>query len=160
MCEWIPESREKKFPNLNRSVYHKTSEEDEFHNCIAYAAGDKTQWWQPPLQEGIEEPGQYWPPGAPIEPHINSLIRAYELSGFQLCPDDTFEEGFEKVALYAYPDGGIAHAAKRLANGKWSSKLGDWEDIMHDTYSSLEGTETEPAYGSVKFFMKKDQTNA
>jgi hypothetical protein len=157
--EWISEENEKLFPNLTRAVYNKTSEQDSFHNCIAYATGDEGQWWEPPLQEGITEPGHYWPEGAPKDLKLSSLVKAYELHGFKTCADDAFEDGYEKVALFEEKSGDYTHAAKRLKDGTWRSKLGDSEDIMHLTCAALEGNEEKPAYGKVKIYMKRTAPN-
>ena len=151
--EWISESIEKQFPNLTREVYHKTSEQDDFHNCIAYAAGDESRWWEPPLQPGIVEPGYYWPEGAPTTITIESLVKAYELHGFALCDSDSWEEGYEKVALFGYENNDYAHASKLMQDGTWKSKLGNCEDIMHETCHVLEAD--RPAYGKVRKFMKR-----
>src|SRR5437879_1148322 len=96
---WIPPLRERTFPNLSRSAYEKTSDENDRNNCAAWAAGDDTRWWQPPV-----EPWHYWPSGAPLNFDVDSFARAYELEGFEQCADATPEAGFEKVAIYGYPN--------------------------------------------------------
>ena len=50
----------------------------------------------------------------------------------------------------ATSDGEPTHAARQLPNGKWTSKLGRWEDIEHD----LEGL-TGEMYGSVQQILKR-----
>ena len=47
------------FPNLKDYVV--TSRQNPGHNCVAFAAGDTTLWWEP-LK--VPDPGFYWPPGA------------------------------------------------------------------------------------------------
>ena len=48
--------------------------------------------------------------------------------------DESLEPGFEKVALYAL--GGVPkHAARQLSSGRWSSKLGDLEDVEHTLWT-------------------------
>ena len=44
----------------------------------------------------------------------------------------------------------ITHATRQLPNGKWTSKLGDWEDISHE----LEGIEGEK-YGNIYQILKR-----
>ena len=56
-----------------------------------------------------------------------------------------------KVALYADEWGGWTHAARQLADGWWTSKLGPAEDILHRTPSALVGV----VYGEVREFMKR-----
>jgi hypothetical protein len=48
------------------------------------------------------------------------------------------EPGFLKVALYGT---GLTytHAARQLADGKWTSKLGKGEDIEHDSSNNMFG---------------------
>jgi hypothetical protein len=40
--------------------------------------------------------------------------------------------GWQTIALYS-ADGELTHAARRLDNGRWTSKLGPDIDIEHDT---------------------------
>jgi hypothetical protein len=55
------------------------------------------------------------------------------------------------VALYRHPEFGIEHVARQLRSGKWTSKLGDWEDIEHDDPYALECED----YGKIAKFMKR-----
>ena len=40
-------SLESSFPNLKADGYQVTSPQSLEYNCIAWAAGDNTQWWWP-----------------------------------------------------------------------------------------------------------------
>jgi hypothetical protein len=60
------------------------------------------------------------------------------------------ETGWEKVALFAHEDGTPTHAARQLASGRWTSKLGELEDIEHEL-EAVEGA----AYGSVVVYLKR-----
>ena len=153
MPEWIDESREGRFPFLTRDLYEKTSDEtpDYDYNCAAYVVGDFNHWWQPPDPDGAD-PKWYWPDGAPETGFVSSYVKAYELRGFELCGAER-EEGFERIALYANKDGLFTHVALQLSDGKWTSKLGNWEDIQHDNLEVLEGE--YPAFGFVIHFMRK-----
>ncbi len=148
MPQWISPDRENIFPNLHRSIYEKTSEENDRNNCAAWAAGDASRWMQPPV-----EPWHYWPAEAPLDLDVDSFVKAYELIGFEICADATYEAGYQKLAIYGYPDRTFSHAARLNENGSWSSKLGCWEDIKHDTLRALEGR--WPAYGKVYVYMKR-----
>jgi hypothetical protein len=53
-------------------------------------------------------------------------------------------------ALFALADGFPTHAAWQLGSGRWTSKLGELEDIEH-ALRDLEGTE----YGAVALVMKR-----
>ena len=118
------------FPRLAASDYGKTSDSTPDYNCIAYAADDcarKWQWWPRP------EPGYYWPPQALDGDSPEALQSAFKAIGYEVCTGHEREEGYDKVALYAGPDGTWSHAAKQRNDGQWSSKLGNGEDIRHAT---------------------------
>ena len=60
----------------------------------------------------------------------------------------------QKIALYAKivdQVEEVTHAARQLPCGKWTSKLGDSEDIVHPKLDILEG----PAYGGVICFLSR-----
>ena len=138
--------KEVTFPNLVRTEYQKKSDETPEYNCIAWAAGDSSRWWEP-------SPFSYWPDEAPQEVTLRGYRAVFELMGFEECVTDEFEPGFEKVAIYLYADGSPTHAAKQLENGSWTSKLGSWEDIEHRTLHALEGTGL--AYGTVALILRR-----
>lgn len=66
-----------------------------------------------------------------------------------------------KVAIYVDDSGDPSHAARQTSSGKWTSKMGELEDIEHDGLSALEGK----ACGTVARIMKRprrdqaDRTN-
>jgi hypothetical protein len=138
------------FPNL-RSHGYKVTSEDTLHkkvhyNCVAWAAlGDTKKWWQ-----AGTEPDFYWPHGILDDDSFRSYVELFESLGYTPCNSDRLEILFEKVALYATPDGDFAHVCYQLFFG-WTSKLGDWEDIRHKTLKALE----DGLYGSVKIIMKR-----
>jgi hypothetical protein len=45
------------------------------------------------------------------------------------------------------------YAARQLPNGRWTSKLGEWEDIEHALHDL-----TGMVYGSVVLVMKRPRT--
>ena len=85
----------------------------------------------------------YWPPGLPREETVAAFERALAHLGFQPCATRVPEKGVEKVALFALQDK-PTHVAKLVAKQKWSSKLGEIEDIEH-TLEALRG----PEYGII-----------
>lgn len=135
------------FPNLHPENYTVTSPSSNGYNCIAWAAQDTTLWWEP-----IDR--YFWPNSVPKDPGIASLIRLFEERGYQKCSDGSIEAGFEKVALYSVGDGDYTHAARQLANGKWTSKLGTEEDIEHSAPADIAGGK----YGSVELYMRRQTT--
>jgi hypothetical protein len=124
------------------------SDADDGYNCISWSLNDKSRpWWpfSPP------SPFIYWPPDVPREETIEAFTRMYERLLFTKCSEESREEGYDKVALYAL-DESSTHAARLwIEDLTWSSKLGDENDIIHHTLSALEGNE----YGEVVQIFKR-----
>jgi hypothetical protein len=55
----LPKNYNQAFPYLKDYVI--TSEETPTYNCVAFAAGDVTRWWEP---LPVPLPGYHWPLGA------------------------------------------------------------------------------------------------
>jgi hypothetical protein len=138
------------FPNLVSDSYEVTSPATAEYNCIAYAAGDRDNWWWPDLRDS------YWPKDVLREYSIDSFIQAYRQSGqYEPCVDGSLEEGYEKIAIYG-DQAGPLHAAWQRDDGHWSSKLGPSEDIRHDTLERLTGD----LYGAPIKFLKRPRKSA
>jgi hypothetical protein len=133
------------FPGLRGSGYRVTSPIDEVYNCIAWAAGDVRKWWWPDPHRR-----RYWPAGVYRVETLGAFEDAFASLGYVTCVGDVPESGFEKIALFAGSDGIPLHAARQLLNGRWTSKLGELEDIEHALHD-LAGEE----YGSVVLIMKR-----
>jgi hypothetical protein len=136
-------------PNLTDGVYAITSCYDTRYNCIAWAANDTTAWWQPIQGDGI-----YWPGEAPTDDTIWAYAAAFATLGYAECSNASLEDGCEKIALFAVleDDEFIAtHAARQLIDGKWTSKLGDFEDVTHATLEAV----CCDAYGVDLLYMKR-----
>jgi hypothetical protein len=133
-------------PKLATEQYEITSSESDAYNCIGWALYDTRQWWWYTPQYGC-----YWPPGISRNNNPQAIARIFEIHGYQHCDSPDVESGFEKVALYEHPVYGIEHVTRQLETGRWTSKIGEWEDIEHETAKSLEGIE----YGLVAAFMKR-----
>jgi hypothetical protein len=69
------------------------------------------------------------------------------------CGGDALEVGQQRIALYATANGVPSHAARQLPDGRWTSKLGRWEDIEH-RLPALEGE----SYGAVVQIMKRSMS--
>src|SRR4029077_12226569 len=83
------------FPRLSPTNHRISSPATSDYNCIAWASGDTEHWWQPNV---------FWPIPAPkTAGDIQTLVRAFQSLGFELCADGSLEMGFEKVALYGDP---------------------------------------------------------
>lgn len=134
------------FPRLNPDNCIKTSEQTKSYNCFAWAAGQTDFRWEPDPY-GM----YYWPPSAPRALTLDAFVNAYREIGYELCQSDNLEVGFEKIAIYASEASVPTHVARQLLDGKWTSKLGDFEDITHNTLNALNG----PLYGEARLFMKR-----
>lgn len=130
------------FPRLHSNNHRVTSPADPTYNCIAWAAADTEHWWQP---------GVHWPVQVSTDAYgIAALEDAFRGLGYQRCQSSALEPGVEKVALYG--DGTFyTHAARQLAEGRWTSKLGHEEDIEHDAPEDL----AAGIYGAVVLFMSR-----
>ena len=136
------------FPNLAADGYVITSPMSRRYNCIAWAAGDTRIKWDP---TGFPKPGFFWPTNAIHGEIMEALISVFRLEGYEVCADESLESGFEKVVLYVNETGNWTHAAKQLPDGRWSSKLGDAEDVTHTTPHGVEGE----VYGRIGYYMKR-----
>ena len=141
----MSEHLERLFPNLQGTTYQITSPADENYNCIAWAAGSNAVPWWPADPERA-----FWPAGVVNEKTLDAFRQAFASVGYEICASGELEPGFEKVALFADGRGAPKHAARQLATGLWTSKLGALEDIVHSLHD-LEGTE----YGMVAVTMKR-----
>jgi hypothetical protein len=133
------------FPDLRPGRYRVISPEDAAYNCVAWAAGRTDTWWQ-----AVPAAGYYWPDNVPWNGRVDSLVRVFESLGFEVCDGDAPEPGYDKVALYGKGDD-YEHAARQLSDGRWTSKLGAYKDIEHETLQALAGEE----YGSVVKLLRK-----
>jgi hypothetical protein len=152
MQRYLPFDREARFPNLHRDEYEVTSEETSDYNCIAHAAGKDDNWWWP------DDPPAYWPDGHDKAETLEAFIKLYAAIGFVHGENQSYEleAGIEKIALYVDGDGVPTHAARQLADGTWTSKLGEWEDIQHKTLKAMEdGGALGLGYGKVAVILRR-----
>lgn len=149
--KFLTVEQEAYFPNLSRDQYHVTSLPTADYNCIAHAACENTRWWWPLGS------GSYWPVDASVET-LEAFTAAYGTCGFSICDKQSrdLEVGVERVAIYVDVDGVPTHAARQLPNGRWTSKLGRWEDIQHDTLEAIEDRDNMGlGYGKVALILKR-----
>ena len=93
----------------------------------------------------------YWPPDVPRQMTIDAFIKAYGTLGYEACNTFEVEQDYEKIALFEDSEKTPTHAAKQLQDGRWTSKLGDFEDIEHADLHCLEG----PLYGKVSCCLRR-----
>src|SRR5262249_31522097 len=133
------------FPGLQGTAYRVTSPPTPSYNCVAWAAGEAQNWWWPGF-----DPKDYWSPGVARVETLVAFIAAFATLGYEACADDALEPGFEKVALFADLQSISTHAARQLPDGRWTSKLGELDDIEH-SLRDVEGS----IYGTVVQFLKR-----
>ena len=102
-----------------------------------------------PFLDGVH----YWPSDEIQSPSIENFIKAFQQRGYECCDNGDFEQGYQKIALYAKPDswGICTHASQQKRNGCWTSKLGRECDIQHGTPDTIENN----IYGKVRCYMKR-----
>jgi hypothetical protein len=96
----------------------------------------------------------FWPHGVTRKVTVQAFLQAYATRGYRLCYDNSLEEGLEKIALFGKEEGGTiipTHAALQLSSGKWTSKLGPFEDVEHPSVDAVNG----PTYGSVVCYLSR-----
>ena len=135
------------FPMLKPSEYKVTSRVTIAYNCIAWAAGDTETWWWPdPFDQ------YFWPSGIMRKETIDVFVKAFESLGYTICSDANYEMEYEKIAIYAKLDGRPTHAARQIDSERWTSKIGQLEDIEHGI-NSLSGD----IYGVPIVYMKRSK---
>ena len=136
------------FPKLTDDNFEVTSPYTWDYNCIAWTFGESRTWWSP------APGGYYWPRGLPKNARdASNLVQLYVMHGFEVCEDGStaLAVGFEKVALYTALGGEWRHAALQRPDGKWTSKLAEHEDIVHDMAEDLLGGE----YLAIAFVLRR-----
>ena len=132
------------FPGLSGETIEIVAPNSKWYNCISYAAGDVSEWWD------ILEGDYFWPDFATRSRSIESLIEVFVGLGFQQCQDSSLESSYEKVALYE-EQGVWKHAALQTPTGRWRSKMGQGPVIEHLSPESL----CDGIYGNPTVFMRR-----
>jgi hypothetical protein len=133
------------FPGLRGKDWRITSGADSRYNCIGWAVGDTARrWWPADAAEGF-----HWPEGLERTETLAAFMAMFALVGYAPCNTAEAAPGQEKVALFCL-NGTPTHAARQLPGGRWTSKLGRWEDIEHDLQDLCGET-----YGSVAQVMRR-----
>lgn len=136
------------FPALRGGAgYHDTSEESIVYNCLSWALGINWTRYDP-------EPkcaGYYWFPGIPRKWDQATLVLLFERHGYTITDNADLEHGFEKVVFYSDEHNVPQHFARQLPDGRWASKIGDLNDIEHETLECL----ISPIYGTPKLTLKR-----
>lgn len=143
----MPNDLTSRFPKLDARTHRITSGVDPGYNCVAWAAGDSTRWWDDPSRG-------YWPDDVEHDSSIEAYVELFRSLGFEPSGDSKPEPEFEKIALYA-KNGEFTHVARQLESGNWTSKLGMLEDIEHNDLESL----ASDLYGRPLVFLRRRSGN-
>lgn len=134
------------FPNIDIEGFIVTSDLNPTYNCFAWAGNDDTKCWLP-----FKSKYYFWYTDNTALT-LENVINNYSHIGYtEITESSDLEEGYDKVAIYIDEGGEPSHAARQVENGKWTSKLGDREDIEHSTPECLESD----SYGKVKVILKR-----
>ena len=131
------------FPKLASEDFEIVEQPSEQYNCIAYAAGDTSQWWD-------HSPRHYWPAHATRSSSIENLKEVFIGLGFEQCQDSSAEDDYQKIALYEQ-QGVWTHAAVQTPSGRWRSKMGQGPVIEHSSPESL----SSGPYGNPTITMRR-----
>ena len=143
------EQLEEMFPALRGTSWDIKSDGTPVYNCLAWAVGENHRRWD------TDKP-HYWPDNNRHKFGIAYLVAAYRAVGFVVSNIDACvpDAEYEKIVLYCRDTEG-SHAARLLANGRWTSKIGSHEDIEHETPGSLIGS----VYGKPMVYMRRKKTD-
>ena len=138
------------FPKLGSDTNFKVNSPcTGVYNCIAFAMGLTDRW-----VDTFSAPGHWWPPIAERSESKESLIKAFEYMGYEICDAADIEDGYEKVVLFCKDDS-WTHAAKIIANGVEHSKFGIGWDAIHSGNHIFQGS----SYGDEYAYMKRKVSN-
>ncbi len=136
-----------RYPNLGTN-FRVNSRATQQYNCAAFAADVTDKRWWP-------WPACYWPVDHKCEESVDEFVRAFATLNYQPCQSATLEPGWEKIAIYAKgvtpASKKVKHVAKQTRTGKWKSKLGENEDIIHHAAVELCGV----SYGNIVCIMRR-----
>lgn len=136
-------------PDLD-GQYNQTSPIDSRYNSIAWAMNDNTRCWEP-----HRFTGNYWPNDLQHnELTLVNLIEVFKLFSYELCDCSNYEPGYEKVAIYV-SDGKPVHVARQQQSGRWTSKIGKFEDIEHETPEHIQSQDSCMGIGVLNTILKR-----
>jgi len=146
MCNVGRDKLEEWFPALKGTSWTVESKGTSLYNCFAWAAGESHRRWDFTKDD-------FWPDKNKGKYGIAYLVAAYRAVGFKKCDASDGlnpDERFDKIVLYCRGTEGT-HAARLLDCGRWTSKIGDHEDIEHEQPEHLHSG----VYGEPFVYMKR-----
>ena len=147
MRNLVIEEVKNKWPKLGTHNYRDTSHATPKYNCMAFANGDERHKWECGRNGGRF----YWPDG--LGDSLDDWCQIFVRQGFSVTDNRAVEVGYDKVAIYVDGQNDTSHVA--ITSGDtWKSKLGNYQDISHDTLDLLEGYES-CEYGRVAVVLRR-----
>jgi hypothetical protein len=136
---------EKWHPKLTGKDYKivQIDEVLEYFNCIAFVLDIYKGWYGSSTK--------YWPSDISRVPVLENYVKYFKTFGYDVCENDKYEQGFEKIAIYINKNK-VTHTAKQF-NDKWRSKLGGSVIIEHEL-EWLTGYDADN-YGEIGVIMKR-----
>jgi len=126
------EEIEGSFPLLSSVNYEVTSDRHFNYNCLAFARGDRNNWWERPGRFGF-----YRPAGFAADVTVKTAVKIIRIHGFTMDWNSNAEPLSDSIAIHA-KDQNWTHFAK-YSGGRRLSKLGEDHDIAHKSLAVLEG---------------------
>ena len=141
------------FPELaNDNHFLITSNSTPNYNCIAWAYNCNDRWMWPKTGNYQYIDGyHFWPDDEIQDESVEHFIEAFKLKGYEICDYGPFDLKYRRIALYVkHGTNQCTHASRELRNGFWTSKLGDKNDIQHESPFTIQGN----SYGVVHCIMR------
>jgi len=114
-------------------------------NCIAFVLDVYDNWYGSSTE--------FWPyKTMSRSPKLENYIKYFSTFGYNICNNDSFENEFDKIAIYIDSDGNVTHASKQFQN-MWRSKLGE-SNIIEHKLEWLSGYDFDN-YGDIGAIMKR-----
>lgn len=138
---WHPKLKGKdyKIININKVL--------EDFNCIAFVLDIYNEW--------CGSSTSTWPYKTISRiPILENYIKYFETFGYEICDNNRYEDGFEKIAIYINRNRKVNHVAKQFKD-KWRSKLGGSVIIEHEL-DWLTGYEADN-YGEIGVIMRRNK---
>lgn len=120
------------YPHL-KDNYIQTSDETIEYNCISFVLDDYENIYSSWGEEGL------WIDGLERTHTPGNYAEFFRIKGgFEICLNSDLEESIEKIAIFG-EENEFLHVAIQIQDGKWKSKMGEFEDIQHNTLKAVSG---------------------
>jgi hypothetical protein len=122
----------------------------EKFNCVSFSIDLYDDWSgssEPSWRTGYDPPSEI-----DRSTKLENYIKYFKIFGYDICDNEEYEEGFEKIAIYVDEKNNFKHVARQFVN-KWRSKLGGYKIIEHEL-EWLTGYDADN-YGEIGSILKR-----